>query len=184
MLRAALASARAALRRLRAAMIGSPRRFPFHGPLPQFLAFVGDAPLVAHNAGFDVAFINAELKRVAKPPIAIERVVDTLVLAPRKHPGGHNTLDDLCSRYRVDRDLNIYDHLHSPPQTSPKRSTSAVSNGAPAQGANGPPVSAVASASLAPLCIGCRDHARWCDVGPIPLVRVLFGKVSVAPESI
>jgi DNA polymerase-3 subunit epsilon len=69
----------------------------------ELLAFVGDAPLVAHNAGFDVAFLNAELKRAGKPPIAPERVVDTLVLARRKHPGGHNTLDDLCSRYGVDR---------------------------------------------------------------------------------
>jgi DNA polymerase III subunit epsilon len=60
----------------------------------EFLAFVGDAPLVAHNAGFDVAFLNAELTRAAKPTIAPERVVDTLVLARRKHPGGHNTLGD------------------------------------------------------------------------------------------
>jgi DNA polymerase III subunit epsilon len=67
----------------------------------EFLAFVGDAPLVAHNAGFDIAFLNAELKRAGKPPIAPERVIDTLVLARRKHPGGHNTLDDLCSRYGV-----------------------------------------------------------------------------------
>jgi DNA polymerase-3 subunit epsilon len=57
-----------------------------------------------HNAAsFNVAFINVELKRLARPPIAAERVVDRLVLARRKHPGGHNTLDDLCARYRVDR---------------------------------------------------------------------------------
>jgi DNA polymerase-3 subunit epsilon len=67
----------------------------------EFLAFVGDAPFVAHNASF-IAFINAELARVAKSPIATERVVDTTVLARRKHPGGHNTLDD-CTRVINDR---------------------------------------------------------------------------------
>ena len=54
----------------------------------EFLAFVGDAPLVAHNAGFESAFLNAELKRTAKLPIGTERVSDTLVLARRKHSGG------------------------------------------------------------------------------------------------
>ena len=54
----------------------------------EFLAFVGDAPLVAHNAGFDSAFLNAELKRTAKLPFGTERVIDTLVLARRKHSGG------------------------------------------------------------------------------------------------
>ena len=67
-----------------------------------FLLFVGHVPLVAHNAGFDIAFLNAELKRAGKPPIATERVIDTLVLARRKHAGGL-TLDGLCSRYGVDR---------------------------------------------------------------------------------
>jgi DNA polymerase III subunit epsilon len=62
----------------------------------------GDAPLVAHNAGFDIALLHAELKRAAKPLIATERVIDTLVLARRKHAGGL-TLDDLCSGYGVDR---------------------------------------------------------------------------------
>jgi DNA polymerase-3 subunit epsilon len=68
----------------------------------EFLAFVGDAPLVAHNSGFDIAFLNAELKRAAKPTIATEPVIDTLVLARRKH-SGRLTLHGLCSRYGVDR---------------------------------------------------------------------------------
>jgi DNA polymerase-3 subunit epsilon len=67
-----------------------------------FLAFIGDAPLVIHNAGFDHGFLCAELKRVERVLIARERLVDTLVLARRKHPAGPNRLDDLCARYGID----------------------------------------------------------------------------------
>ena len=68
----------------------------------EFLAFVGDAPLVAHNGYFDLNFINAELERASKPVFGRDRIVDTLMLARRKHPGGSNKLDDLCARYRID----------------------------------------------------------------------------------
>jgi len=68
----------------------------------EFLAFVGDAPLVAHNGYFDLNFINAELERASKPVFGRDRIVDTLMLARRKHPGGSNKLDELCARYRVD----------------------------------------------------------------------------------
>ena len=68
-----------------------------------FFAFVGEeAPLVIHNAGFDHGFLNAELKRVARDLIARERLIDTLMLARRKHPAGPNRLDDLCARYSID----------------------------------------------------------------------------------
>jgi DNA polymerase-3 subunit epsilon len=68
----------------------------------QFLAFVGDAPLVIHNAAFDHAFLCAELKRADRAVIPRERLVDTLLLARRKHPAGPNRLDDLCARYGID----------------------------------------------------------------------------------
>ena len=68
----------------------------------EWLEFIGDAPLVAHNAMFDLGFLNAELERARKSLIARERLVDTLLLARRKHPGGPNRLDDLCARYGID----------------------------------------------------------------------------------
>jgi DNA polymerase-3 subunit epsilon len=68
----------------------------------ELLAFIGDAPLVIHNAGFDHAFLCAELKRADRVSIARERLVDTLLLARRKHPAGPNRLDDLCARYGID----------------------------------------------------------------------------------
>jgi DNA polymerase-3 subunit epsilon len=67
-----------------------------------FLTFIADASLVIHNAAFDTGFLNAELERAARPVIGRERVVDTLLLARRRHPGGPNRLDDLCLRYGID----------------------------------------------------------------------------------
>jgi DNA polymerase III subunit epsilon len=66
------------------------------------IAFLADAPLVIHNAAFDLAFLNAELERAGRALIGRERLVDTLLIARRKHPGGSNRLDDLCARYGID----------------------------------------------------------------------------------
>ena len=68
----------------------------------EFLAFVGDAKLVIHNAEFDMRFLNAELQRAGRPAITFDRAVDTLTLARRRHPGLPNSLDALCSRYGID----------------------------------------------------------------------------------
>jgi DNA polymerase-3 subunit epsilon len=79
----------------------------FGAVVDEMLDFLGDDPLIAHNALFDVAFLNAELERAARPSIARDRVVDTLMLARRKHPGSSNRLDDLCARYRIDASRRI-----------------------------------------------------------------------------
>ena len=68
----------------------------------ELVAFLGDAPLVIHNAAFDLGFLNAELERAGRDAITRERLVDTLLIARRKHPGGSNRLDDLCVRYAID----------------------------------------------------------------------------------
>ena len=68
----------------------------------ELVNFLGDAQLVAHNAMFDLAFLNVELQRVGQPAVNRERMIDTLLIARRKHPGAANRLDDLCARYAID----------------------------------------------------------------------------------
>jgi DNA polymerase-3 subunit epsilon len=74
----------------------------FATKVDELIAFLGDAQLVAHNAMFDLGFLNAELERAARAAVSRERMIDTLLIARRKHPGGANRLDDLCARYGID----------------------------------------------------------------------------------
>src|SRR5260370_26323855 len=79
----------------------------FAHKVEELIEFLGDAPLIAHNAMFDLGFLNAELGRAKKVVVSRERLVDTLMLARRKHPGGSNRLDDLCVRYKIDNSKRI-----------------------------------------------------------------------------
>ena len=67
-----------------------------------FLDFIGDSNLIAHNADFDINFLNSELVRAKKDKINNDRVVDTLKIARSKFPGARNSLDALCKRFFVD----------------------------------------------------------------------------------
>jgi DNA polymerase-3 subunit epsilon len=76
---------------------------PFFAAVAEaFLEFIGDAPLVIHNAGFDIKFINAELARTGHPPILLSRAIDTIEIAKRKIPGARYSLDELCKRFGID----------------------------------------------------------------------------------
>ena len=71
------------------------------------LDFIGDSPLVAHNATFDFGFLNHELQRCARDPICMSRMIDTLMLARSRHPGAKHSLDALCTRFGVDRSQRV-----------------------------------------------------------------------------
>ncbi|MBL8686079.1 MAG: DNA polymerase III subunit epsilon [Alphaproteobacteria bacterium] len=68
----------------------------------RFLDFIGNAPLVIHNAEFDIRFINAELTRIRKDTIQLTRSIDTVLMARQKFPGAPANLDALCRRFNID----------------------------------------------------------------------------------
>jgi len=86
---------------LSAAFLSDKPRFP--EKVADLMEFLGEAPLVAHNAGFDFAFLNFELAQCGLEPVCHSRMVDTVKIARVRHPGAKLSLDALCTRYGVDR---------------------------------------------------------------------------------
>lgn len=79
----------------------------FADQVEALLEFIGDAPLVAHNASFDFGFLNWELGACGRPIVDLARMIDTLVLARKAHPGAKHSLDALCTRYGIDRSHRV-----------------------------------------------------------------------------
>lgn len=79
----------------------------FADRVEDLLAFIGDSPLVAHNAAFDFSFLNYELERCGRAIICGSRMVDTLTLARTRHPGAKHSLDALCVRFGIDRSHRV-----------------------------------------------------------------------------
>jgi len=74
----------------------------FADVVEDLLDFIKDSPLVIHNAGFDIGFLNAEFARLRLPSLGMSRTIDTLALARQKYPGAQASLDALCRRFGVD----------------------------------------------------------------------------------
>src|SRR5215216_6594221 len=79
----------------------------FSEQVDALLEFIGDSPLVAHNAAFDFGFLNLELERCGRPAVCMSRMVDTLTLARSRHPGAKHSLDALCMRFGIDRSHRV-----------------------------------------------------------------------------
>ena len=73
----------------------------------ELIEFLGDCPLVAHNASFDFGFLNSELQKCGRQPISLTRMVDTVAMAKVRHPGAKLSLDALCTRYGIDRSHRV-----------------------------------------------------------------------------
>ncbi|WP_448502906.1 DNA polymerase III subunit epsilon [Sphingomonas sp.] len=87
------------------AFLSDKKRFDEH--VEELLDFIGDAPLVAHNAGFDFSFLNGELGGCGRGAICTTRMVDTLMIARQRLPGAKHTLDALCTRFGIDRSRRV-----------------------------------------------------------------------------
>ena len=81
---------------------------PFEDIAEAFLAFLGDSPMVIHNASFDMSFINAELARIDHAPLPMSQTIDTVSMARNKFPGAPASLDALCRRFAIDNSARTF----------------------------------------------------------------------------
>lgn len=79
----------------------------FSAGVADLLDFLGDSPLVAHNARFDFGFLNSELRLCGRPNVSLDRMIDTVAIARTLHPGAKHSLDALCTRYGIDRSHRV-----------------------------------------------------------------------------
>lgn len=79
----------------------------FTDKVEELLEFIGECPLIAHNASFDFGFLNHELERCGRPALCLTRMRDTLALARSRHPGAKHSLDALCVRFGIDRSHRV-----------------------------------------------------------------------------
>jgi len=79
----------------------------FAAVAPDLLAFMGDSPLVIHNAQFDMGFLNMELTRAGFAPLPTERAIDTVAIARKRYPGQPASLDALCRRFGIDLSARV-----------------------------------------------------------------------------
>ena len=79
----------------------------FADTVEELLVFIGESPMIAHNAAFDFGFVNHELGQCGRPSVCMSRMVDTLSIARQKFPGAKHSLDALCTRFGVDRSQRI-----------------------------------------------------------------------------
>ena len=86
---------------LSAAFLRGKPRFEHSEVVDAFIEFIGDAPIIAHNAAFDRCFVNWELANIRRAEIPEHRWIDTLALAKQRFPGMHNSLDALCKRFKI-----------------------------------------------------------------------------------
>lgn len=83
-------------------LAGKPR---FAAIVEELIAFLGDAPIIAHNAPFDFGFLDAEFQRCGVPPLDRQRMIDSLAIAKQRYPGMPNSLDALCRRVGIDNSM-------------------------------------------------------------------------------